>query len=851
MFKQSSCLVEDATIAIPRQTSMAVNKRSFQPHVFWLTIATLTLLFAIYYAYRPVLFNFFAGDDYGLLHWLRLAMAKPEVIWQCFYHGWMDGDGEPGTPLFYRPLINASMALECFIWGADGLLFRVTNLVFLGLGSFFIGLITFELAELSSQPNNDKIENCVLGFVAAALFALYPLHPEAIVWIIGRTDSMCTMFILGSLWFYIRWRKVAHASFFLCSLTSAVLAFTCKEMAIALPAMIIACELCFGDIFSNRSDFVRLPTLTRTRWSENSQSTFTCLKTGFSLGNWPPLTFKRTIIHTAPFILLLALYFMVRRLVLGTFVGGYDNSLSLSSDFDTYLCQLADGLTNIVVPAHRELYERNGDFVAYWKLGIVAATVLSAIVFVIKPSKRRLIALSIFWFVSALVPVYKLFSVSRLLVGSRTAYLATAPLCIFLALGMAPPASKKIYQRVLLAFPIGMLILSTFMLRGNNLVWREAGNIANAIQRELAVLYKRTAGDPQVLIAGLPIIYKGAYVCMNALTGMTKYPQIDRDIDNCSYLSDSAPNIPFGFLKASIRKNREKIKCFYWDSCSRTIKPATLTESFNSIQTWRGNDLKRILKIDPSGGQALITEEPSGNFRVRVSGSASNGAGIQFFPNNLPCWSTDFVAIKLRVNNLEPQPSQNGLYLQYANDINTAFSMSNFTRAPVSLTGEQQEIIFPLRYLPEWSFGGSCRGLELNLPAKSDIIIEDLSVKPADLIIPKLSFEHSQYLESRGTLHLNVHKPKEILTYNAQPGARGLLLEVSPPNTSFEYVNCKDKTVLLMRSTKLAGIHGQYELKTDDFPRNGIYQLRLRAVDGTGKPIGLAGDHIEVLVADK
>jgi len=52
-------------------------------------------------AYSSCLFDWFVGDDYVHLIWLKEAVVHPELIWRNFYTSWLDGT----TTKFYRPLI--------------------------------------------------------------------------------------------------------------------------------------------------------------------------------------------------------------------------------------------------------------------------------------------------------------------------------------------------------------------------------------------------------------------------------------------------------------------------------------------------------------------------------------------------------------------------------------------------------------------------------------------------------------------------------------------------------------------------------------------------------------------------
>lgn len=805
------------------------------------------MLLAIYLAYQKVLFNVFFGDDYDYLPWLKLAMGQPEVIWRNFHTSWMDNQ----STLFYRPLITASMALEYFIWGPNGLLFRITNLGCLFLGSLFIGLTVTDLAQRASRSESENATNLFIAFMASALFALYPLHSESIVWIIGRVDSMCSVFVLGSLWFYIRWRKAANFSFLGFSVFSAILAFTCKEMAIVLPPTIAACELFFGDLFSKRSSDIPTMILAEDKTAKHKWLNIFRLDS-LSLKKWHVKeTLKRLAINTSPFFVLLLLYFVLRRIVLGTFVGGYDDSLLLTLDY-TNVSRFLRSLTMLVIPVNQALLGWHSNFVKLWEIGMVLCTVLSIVAFVTKPKSRRLIGFSLVWFIIALVPVYKIFAISIYLEGSRLAYLATAPLCVFLSCGFTLVSEKRTIARTLAIFAACMLGVSGYLLYVNNQAWATAGSLANAVQQQIRVLYKRTVGDPDVILVGIPISYKGAYVCLNAIDGMTKFPQIDRDIFHCRLLDSSEPIAPFGFLKDSIWKDRQQIKIYYWDSLSQTLKPVNMEIPGNNTYVWKGVALKQLIGSD-NNSAISIEVQPDGGLSIKPKKNHKERPDLELNMKGLPCWSTDFISIKLRLLDSLTRPGAKDVLLLYANSIISKTNLLNRTRGLIEQTNNQQEILLPLHSIPEWVFGGTCCKMTLLLPAERKLVIDEISIKSADNVIPNISFDHSGYLENHGILHLNKDRPKQTLTYDVKHilGSTGVMFEITRPGTYFTEHNCKEINKALLKAISIVGAHGQLVLSIKDFPGPGTYQLRARGLDRNGNLIGLAGDHIIVSVQNK
>ena len=95
------------------------------------------------------------------------------------------------------------------------------------------------------------------------------------------------------------------------------------------------------------------------------------------------------------------------------------------------------------------------------------------------------------WFVLALAPVCKIFSyVMSPACGGRIAYLATAPLCLFLTFGIAKISADNRSRLVLPPAVMSCLALAAVALHSNNVIWAEAGSWANIVFLEFPVFIR-------------------------------------------------------------------------------------------------------------------------------------------------------------------------------------------------------------------------------------------------------------------------------------------------------------------------------------------------------------------------
>ena len=100
----------------PLNSNISKNSRNLL-----IVLASTAILVSILSAYSPILFNFFAGDDFVHLTWLAQAVHHPELIWRNFYSSWLDGT----TTKFYRPLISIFMVVDYLFYGINGLGFHI------------------------------------------------------------------------------------------------------------------------------------------------------------------------------------------------------------------------------------------------------------------------------------------------------------------------------------------------------------------------------------------------------------------------------------------------------------------------------------------------------------------------------------------------------------------------------------------------------------------------------------------------------------------------------------------------------------------------------------------------------
>jgi tetratricopeptide (TPR) repeat protein len=134
------------------------------------------------------------------------------------------GPGIQNQTNYYRPFQTVIYTVAYALSGFSPIAFHALNLGLHIAACFFVYLLACEL--LGSRTS---------ALIVAALFAVHPIHTEAVDWIAGVADVACGAFYFASFWAFLEYRKNSRASWHWLSSAMFMGALFCKEMAITLP----------------------------------------------------------------------------------------------------------------------------------------------------------------------------------------------------------------------------------------------------------------------------------------------------------------------------------------------------------------------------------------------------------------------------------------------------------------------------------------------------------------------------------------------------------------------------------------------------------------------------------------
>ena len=134
-----------------------------------------------------------------------------------------------GADNLYRPIVSMSYAIQAKLHGrGDGAAWA-----FHAVNWLLHAAVSAAVAELARRMTR----SLVVATIAGLLFAVHPLHVEAVANIIGRAELMCALGVVGALILFFRRLTSARVIAICACMLFAILS---KEQAMLLPLMLLA-----------------------------------------------------------------------------------------------------------------------------------------------------------------------------------------------------------------------------------------------------------------------------------------------------------------------------------------------------------------------------------------------------------------------------------------------------------------------------------------------------------------------------------------------------------------------------------------------------------------------------------
>jgi protein O-mannosyl-transferase len=149
----------------------------------------------------------------------------------------------PGNGLEYLPLRDLTYAIDFAVWGERAFGFHLTNLLIYLANVFAVYYLTVQLCLLRGAK--EEVEGwgvAATAFVAALLFAVHPIHSEAVAWVTGRNVLLSGLFFfLGSAFYvaYLRRDRGVISGYYLGAFICYFCALLSKATSITLPLVFL------------------------------------------------------------------------------------------------------------------------------------------------------------------------------------------------------------------------------------------------------------------------------------------------------------------------------------------------------------------------------------------------------------------------------------------------------------------------------------------------------------------------------------------------------------------------------------------------------------------------------------
>lgn len=200
----------------------------------WRFVAPLLICAVTFAVYANSLQGEFVFDD------LHSIVESPHVrrLWPLS----SAMSGEPGSTVSGRPIPALTFALNYAAGGLDVFGYHLVNVALHALAALaLLGLVRVTLERASSAHLHAAASP--LAFVVALLWALHPLHTDALNHVSYRTETMMALFYLATLYFAARgFAASASRGWLAAAVTAAFLAMGSKEAAVSLPLVVLLYE---------------------------------------------------------------------------------------------------------------------------------------------------------------------------------------------------------------------------------------------------------------------------------------------------------------------------------------------------------------------------------------------------------------------------------------------------------------------------------------------------------------------------------------------------------------------------------------------------------------------------------
>jgi hypothetical protein len=773
-------------------------------HKGWLCIAIATVAGTAIGAFHSTLNAGFLLDDFSHLDYAYNAIhGNWSDLLRVFTGNWT---GAADNLTSYRPFISLSFVLDFLIWKTNPFGYHLSNVLMFAGCSVLTSLISLELTSKQAGERS----RLFMALAAGMLFALYPLHPEAVSWIIGRVDVQCALFYFSSLYAYLLFRRSGAMWQFITSLLAFGCALPSKEMAVTLPVTILLTEF---------------------------------LLPGTNLG-WKDLSLKRRLALTGWYWAMLFTFAIIRTAALGTLVGGYGGgglkqfirSLGNFLDRDTW-AKVFYGLNEeFPKPTNSKLIR----FVFVYLAALLPLRLFERSQF------WRVLAFLCLWACVSELPTYQIWHVFPNLCGSRLLFMPSAPLCILLSvIALAPLnlVNQKLETKFLAMLPqiAGAILLVTLAcvwgtaLQVNQIPWVRAGDQMRTLTSQVRHMAATTPKGKVDLLLDLPQDLSGS-----GLLGRPEF--LERLLRPPLYSSRVNENV----LSAE-----SAFPGHHETTYPGLIERLVSHGSINSVSKWSKEEGRYLQWRMPQGANSF---EQSLSNQLQTTSAAPI------------IWLETRELNPFAVQMIELEVSDDKSATDLASKVQLVWRSQNQEKSWIDYSSGSfgmpftNKIVFMPARFRSWLYQGSIKQIGLKFEPGLKFSIRRITGDDDSALMPRLTTNMSVANEgldnSSPASHLVVAKlpSKSPLAFNYDcssiPGAHKTVVVATKASSPLPDLVCTTmpEKSQLVTSVTLNSIRGSLEPPKELLQEKGLHQVAVMACDDEGKPIGFMSEPITVQV---
>jgi tetratricopeptide (TPR) repeat protein len=192
------------------------------------TLGWVALLGAITFAvYARTLSGSFLWNDRDYV--TAAELRSPEglaLIWK-----------QIGATEQYYPLLHSLFWVQQWVFGDVPTGYRVVNLALHLLGCVLLARVVARLLAPATHAADVRAER--IGWLAAFLFAVHPVHVESVAWVAEQKNTLSLVLYLGAAWAYLRFLETRCGQDYALGLGLFVLSLLAKTVTATLPAALL------------------------------------------------------------------------------------------------------------------------------------------------------------------------------------------------------------------------------------------------------------------------------------------------------------------------------------------------------------------------------------------------------------------------------------------------------------------------------------------------------------------------------------------------------------------------------------------------------------------------------------